>query len=70
MKTLSFYITKLVALITLSACASLIELDKEKINHASMDLGAFQNKKTISPLTQLSGVESGGASAGCSVCAH
>ncbi len=59
-----------VALLILGSCSSLVQVDREYLNHPSMDLGKYEAKKNLAPLSQLTGVGSGGASAGCSVCAH
>ena len=59
-----------VALGSLGACSSLAQIDREYLNHSSLDLAKYEAQKTPAPLSQLSGVGAGGASAGCSVCAH
>lgn len=59
-----------VALSGLQACSSLAQIDREYLNHPSMDLAKYEAQKHRTPLSQLSGVGAGGASAGCSVCAH
>lgn len=70
MKQLFQFTTVLVTLLTFNACSSLAQLDREYLNQPSMDLSKYEAAKNIAPLSQLTGVGTGGAAAGCSVCAH
>ncbi|MBK9294944.1 MAG: hypothetical protein IPM57_10990 [Oligoflexia bacterium] len=56
-------------LLTLSGCASLEDVDRDKLNHPAMDLKQTQTPSLGTPYTSLNSFREAAAGGGCGSCA-